>query len=81
MAIFSFPQYEGEQFHAYFSRFQDCVDYLASYSYTFYYDDSIHVILEGLNPESWILANYMGDGQILDMVDGYRWDFFCNMSA
>lgn len=52
MAIFSFPQYEGEQFHAYFSRFQDYVDYLCSYGYTFYYEDLGHVILEGLNPES-----------------------------
>ena len=39
------------------------------------------VILEGLNLESWSLANYMGDGQILDIDDGYRWDFLCNMSA
>lgn len=23
----------------------------------------------------------MGNGQILDMDDSYRWDLFCNMSA
>ena len=54
MSIFSFPQYEGEQFHAHFSRFQDYVEYLASCGHTFYYEDLGHVILEGLNPESWI---------------------------
>ena len=81
MAIFYFSQYEVEQFHAYFSRFQDYVEYLPACGYTFYYDDLSRVILEGLNFESWSLAKYMGDGQILDMVDGYRWDFFCNMSA
>ena len=81
MAIFSFPQYEGEQFHAYFSRFQDYVECLASCGYSFYYEDLGLVILVGLNPECWSLANCMGDRQILDMDDSYCWNFFCNMSA
>ena len=76
MAIFSFPQYEAEQFHAYFSRFQDYVEYLCCCGYTFYYEDLGHVILQGINPKSRSLANYMGNGQILDMDDSYRWGFF-----
>ena len=47
MSIFSFPHHEGEQFHAYFSKFQDYVEYLASYGYTFYHEDLSHVIFRG----------------------------------
>ena len=81
MTIFSFPQYEGEQFHTYFPRFQDYVEYLASCGYTFYYEGLGRVILEELNLESWNLANYMGNGQVLSIDDSYRWDFFFNMST
>lgn len=81
MAIFHFPQLDGEQFHNYFSRLEEYVTYYYSCGYNFHKWELCHVIKEGMNPESWILVHYMSNGMVLDMDDDNCWDFFCNMAS
>ena len=81
MARFSFPQYEGEQFHHYFSRFHEFVENMCSLGFSYYKWELSRVIIEGMNPESWDLANYYGNGMILDMDGDDCYDLFCYISS
>ena len=71
-------QFEGENFHQYFTRLHEYVDDLGSWGYQFSIRDMIMCIIDGMTVETRALAEHLSNGGLkrLGGLSGL-WDFFC----
>ena len=79
MALFECKQFQDEQFHWYFVRFQDYMDGLGAQGLHIDIGSFCMGIIEGMNHETLELAEYMSNGRILCMEPMECWDFLCYM--
>jgi hypothetical protein len=80
MDSFNFFQLKDEYFHEYFIRAQDYFDELETWGYYYGKWALCRCIIQGMNPETRDLAEYMSNGSLSYMGLDECWDFFRFMS-
>ena len=72
-------QFEGENFHQYFTRLHEYVDDLSSLGYQYGVQEMCVCIFDGMNAETRSLVEHISNGGLLDMGLFDIWDIFCRM--
>ena len=79
MASLNIFQFQGECFHAYFLRFRELMDQHATMGFWYNEQQLCMSLIDGMNPETIDLAQYMSNRRLYCMDFSECWDFLCFM--
>ena len=80
MAFLDICQFLGESFHIYFGRFRNFVDEHAFQGMWYDEQQLCMSLINGMNPETLDLAQYMSNGRLFCMDFIECWNFLCYMN-